>query len=294
MSEAVQKILNITLVLFMVGNLLEMGLKLNLREAFGALRNVRFVVLSLLWGFVLCPAFALLLMKIIPLAEPYALGLLFLSMAPGAPFLPAVAQKARGDLAYVAAFMLLTAVGTVVFMPLAVPVLINGFSANSWTIAKPLVFYIALPLVIGVAIRLAALTFAEKSHPFVKKITAVDSLILLAVMFWIYGGDFLGAVGSYAIGTQILYFAIVTSAAYGLGFGLPPSQKSVLALGLCTRNIGAAVAPLMADPGADQRAIVMCCLAMVITILGGIGAAVVFGRLAPSDEPVSAGEPAAT
>ena len=39
-----------------------------------------------------------------------------------APFLPAVAQRARGNLADVAAFMLLTAVGTVVYMPLAVPV----------------------------------------------------------------------------------------------------------------------------------------------------------------------------
>ena len=284
MAEILQKLLGVTLVIFMVGNLLEMGLKLDLREAFGALRNVRFVAMTLLWGFVLCPALALLLTKIVPLAEPYALGLLFLGMAPGAPFLPAVAQRARGDLAYVAAFMVLASVGTVVFMPFAVPVLVQGFSADPWTIAKPLVFYIALPLAVGVAIRLAALTFAEKSHPFVKKVTAVDSLVLLAIIFWIYGRDFLGAVGSYAIGTQILYYAIVTAAAYGLGFGLPRSQKSVLALGLCTRNVGAAVAPLMAVPGTDQRAIVMCCLAMIITIVMGVGAAAVFARSAPVRE----------
>ena len=282
MAEILQKLLGVTLVIFMVGNLLEMGLKLNLREACGALRNVRFVAMTLLWGFVVCPALALLLTKIVPLAEPYALGLLFLGMAPGAPFLPAVAQRASGDLAYVAAFMVLASVGTVVFMPFAVPLLVKGFSADPWTIAKPLVFYIALPLAIGVAIRLAALTLAEKSHPIVKKVTAVDSLVLLAIIFWIYGRDFLGAVGSYAIGTQILYIAVVTAAAYGFGFGLPRSQKSVLALGLCTRNIGAAVAPLMAVPGTDQRAIVMCCLAMIITIVMGIGAAAVFARLAPA------------
>ena len=52
MSEALQKILKITLVLFMVGNLLDMGLRLNLRDALGGLRNVRFVVQSVAWGFV--------------------------------------------------------------------------------------------------------------------------------------------------------------------------------------------------------------------------------------------------
>ena len=49
MSEALQKILNITLVIFMVGNLLDMGLRLNLREALGGLGNVRFVVQSVVW-----------------------------------------------------------------------------------------------------------------------------------------------------------------------------------------------------------------------------------------------------
>jgi len=285
MAEILQKLLGITLVIFMVGNLLEMGLKLRLDEAFKSLRNVRFVMLTLLWSFVLCPALAVLLTKIIPLAEPYALGLLFLGMAPAAPFLPVLSQRAGGDLSYVAAFMVLAAVGTVVFMPFVVPLLVTGFTADAWTIAKPLVFYIAAPLAVGVAVRRFSEAFAERAHPIIKKVTAVDSLVLLAIIFWIYGKDFLGAVGSYAIGTQILYYAIVTAAAYGLGFGLPPSQKSVLALGLCTRNVGAAVAPLMAVPGTDQRAIVMCCLAMVITIVMGIGAAAVFARLAPAGAP---------
>ena len=47
--------LQMSLVLFMVGNLLDMGLLLKLQEAIGALRDVRFVTLSLLWGFILLP-----------------------------------------------------------------------------------------------------------------------------------------------------------------------------------------------------------------------------------------------
>ncbi len=88
--------LKVSLVIFMVGNLLDMGLRLKLREALGGLQNVRFVVLSVLWGFVLCPALAYSLTKVIPLDSPYAIGMILLGMAPCAPFLPMMVDKARG------------------------------------------------------------------------------------------------------------------------------------------------------------------------------------------------------
>ena len=63
--------LQISLVLFMVGNLLDMGLLLKLQEAIRALRDVRFVTLSLLWGFILLPGLAYLLTVVVPLDPPY-------------------------------------------------------------------------------------------------------------------------------------------------------------------------------------------------------------------------------
>jgi BASS family bile acid:Na+ symporter len=87
--------LKISLVLFMVGNLLNMGLGLKLQEAFAGLRNVRFIVQSVAWGFILCPAFAWLLARIVPLDPAYGIGLVLLGMAPCAPFPPADGGKAR-------------------------------------------------------------------------------------------------------------------------------------------------------------------------------------------------------
>ena len=43
----------------MVSNLLDMGRLLKLREAIRALRDVRFVTLSLLWAFILLPGLGL-------------------------------------------------------------------------------------------------------------------------------------------------------------------------------------------------------------------------------------------
>lgn len=278
MIDILQKVLNVTLVIFMAGNLLEMGLKVKVRDTLGALGNRRFVSLTILWAFVLCPALAFVITKILPLAEPYAVGLLFLGMAPGAPFLPAVAAKAGGDLAYVGAFMMLTAAGTVIFMPLAVPVLIAGFSADPWTIARPLIFFIATPFAAGIAVQIVASRFAQKAHPIVKWITGVDTLIMLGVVLWIYAGDFVGAFGTFAIGAQILFTTLVTAGSYFLGAGLADKQKSVLSLGVCTRNIGAAIAPLFAAAGTDRRAIAMCVLGLPVQVIFAYGAARLMAR----------------
>ena len=68
-----------------------------------------------------------------------------------------------------ATFLALAIGGTMIFMPLAAPLLTMGFSVDPWTIAKPLLFFVAAPLVIGVAARRASEAFAEKLHPTVRR-----------------------------------------------------------------------------------------------------------------------------
>lgn len=260
----------------LLGNLLEVGLRLKVAEALDALRNLRFVVLTLLWCFVLGPALAVLLTKIIPLAEPYALGLVLLGMVPCSTAVPLMMKKSGGSLAYMSGFMLIAYVGTVVLMPFMVPWLANGFTADPWTIAKPLLFFIAGPLIIGVAIRRAAETFAEKAAPMVKTVTGVNTLVLCVVLLWVYRSDIMGAVGAYAIGTQILYYALLGSASYLFGFGLSYDQQAPMTLGICTRNVGPALATLMGVADAPQGAITMCILAVFLgAILSGFAAAAI-------------------
>ncbi|MBP7937552.1 MAG: bile acid:sodium symporter [Phycisphaerae bacterium] len=287
MMATLEIALKVTLVLFMVGNLLDMGLRLKLREALGGLRNVRFVVLSVLWGFVLCPALAYLLTKVVPLEQPYAIGLILLGMVPCAPFLPPMVDKARGDMAYAAAFMLLASVVTVVYMPLAVPVMVMGLTAGAWTIAKPLVFFLLVPLAIGIALQRASAPLAARLQPFVKKTTGIDTILMLVLCLVIYGKGFIGAVGSYAIGAQVLFFSAATAGPYFLSFGLPQSQKSVLALGMATRNLGAAFAPLFAVRDVDQRAIVMVALGVLMQATFSFLGATWFSRRAGASQPAA-------
>ena len=276
--ELLQVILKISLVIFMVGNLLDMGLRLKMRQALDGLKNVRFVSQSLLWGFLLCPAIAYLITAVLPLAKPYALGLMLLALAPCAPFLPMMVERAKGSLGDTAAFMLLASVFTVVYMPFAVPLVAKGLTASALTIAKPLVLFLLVPLALGLAIQHFQAPMAERLHPFVKKATGIDTILMLVICVVVYARGFDAAVGTYAIGAQILFFTIATVASYGLSIGLSRGQKSVLALGMSTRNLGAAFAPLFAISDVDQRAIIMVALGVPMQTIFSLLAANWFAR----------------
>ena len=103
---------------------------------------------------------------------------------------------------------------------------------------------------------------------------------MLALVLWLFHKDYLSAVGSYAILTQLLFSATVGFASYALGFGLSHGQKGVLALGVTTRNIGAALAPLVAAAETDRRALVMCALALIIGIVAGVAGTKLLSRVA--------------
>jgi len=290
-ADLLEKLLGATLAVFMAGSLLEMGLKLDLKQAGHALRDIRFMVTALLWSFVIGPALAMLLARGLPLAEPYALGLILLGLAPCAPFVPLISGKAGADLNYVAAYLLLASVGTMFILPIMVPMVAPELAANWWMIARPLLLFIALPLAIGICVRLFASPFADKSHPIVKQVTAVDIILMLGIVLLLYGRKSPSAVGSYAIGAQMLYYCLLAAAAYGLGFGLAHEKKSALVLGLCTRNVGAAMAPLLSVSSPDQRATVMCVLAVFITLAVGSGVAHLLGRRNPAGrKPTGSGK----
>jgi bile acid:Na+ symporter, BASS family len=287
MTELLPILLKITVIIFMVGNLLELGLRLDLKKAMAGLRDVRFVTLSLLWAFVLCPALAYLLGVVLPLTEPYAMGLLLLGLAPCAPLLPGMVDKAHGDVNYAASFMLLASAGTVVYMPIAVPLLVKGMSVSAWTVAQPMLFLILIPLVIGIAFQLRRPSTASFLQPYVKKGTTVDTVLMMIVVVVMYGKGFVDAIGTWAILAQVLFYTLTIVASYALAFGVPPRRKSVLTLGLSTRNCGAALAPLLVAADVAPEATVMVTLGIPMMVLFSVVAARVFaGRAGPAEAAV--------
>ncbi len=263
--QIAEAVLRASVVAFMVGNLLAIGLETDLKAALTPLGDVRFVMTVMLLDWLLCPAFAWLITRLLPIALPYATGLLLIGLAPAAPFLPMMVRRAGGDLAYTAAFMLIAAVGTVLLMPVAVPLIVPGLSVDAWTVAKPLLVLLFLPMAAGIAVKTAAPDLAVRLLRIVRPVSNAATLLLLMAIGVRYFEGFVGAVGSYAIAAQMIYAVGLVLGGHVVGAGLPPRQRSVLSLGACTRNLGAALAPLLVTPP-DPRAMVMVALAVPITL----------------------------
>jgi BASS family bile acid:Na+ symporter len=266
MNELLGTLFSISVIVFMAGNMLDMGLSLNASDALRALHNGRFVTLALFWGFVVGPALAYLITRVIPLAPPYALGLMLMGMTPCAPILPRVATKAQGDLQYTAAFMMLALTTTVVFMPMAAPML-TGLTVGAWAIAKPLLVVVLLPMVAGTAIVRASAAAATRVQPVVRGLTVVSTLAMIALCVVLYGEGMLASFGSLALLSQFVFFSLVTTLPYWLGFGLPHEQKVVISAGMATRNLGAALAPLLAVENSDPRATIMIVLGIPTMVI---------------------------
>ncbi|MGA8434077.1 MAG: hypothetical protein WB713_04690 [Methyloceanibacter sp.] len=110
--QLLSKAATVAMLSFVVSSMLAMGAGLTVSQISEPLRNVRLVVLALLANFVVMPLAALALARMLWLDEPFGVGLLLLGCAAGAPFLPKLAELAKGNLAFAVGAMVLLMVVT--------------------------------------------------------------------------------------------------------------------------------------------------------------------------------------
>src|SRR6476661_6698698 len=150
--ELIQTIISIATLVFVLSSMLATGLGLTVSEIITPLRNTRLVVLSLLANFVMMPLAAVGLAALLRLDQPLGVGLLLLGTAAGAPFLPKLAQIAKGNLAFGVGLMVLLMVVTVGYLPLVLPSLLPGVSVNPAKIARSLFLLMLVPLAVALAV----------------------------------------------------------------------------------------------------------------------------------------------
>src|SRR5438046_8720718 len=98
------------------------------------------------------PLGALAIATLLRLDPPLGIAMLLLGAAAGAPFLPKLAGIAKGNLAFAVGLMVLLMVLTVAYMPLVVPLLLEGVSVAPLKLARSLLLLVFLPLGGGLAV----------------------------------------------------------------------------------------------------------------------------------------------
>lgn len=260
-------------LVFTVSNLAAMGLQVRLPEVARALRSKTSMALIFVWGWIAGPAVGWLITRVLPLDEPYVIVVLLASLAPCAPFLQQMVTKARGDMGFAGAFIPLVVVGTVILMPLMAPLLIDGLAIETWALARPLLLTILVPLVAGAVLRHVADAVATRIFPALKGLALLSTLVTIVACLVLYGPGMIDTAGSRAFLAMNLFMIGMGLIAYRFGFGMARNRRSVMALGMGTRNIAAVLAAALAIPDGDPRIVVMVIMwTLWSVVLAAIGA----------------------
>jgi len=263
LMDLLGKAATVAMLIFVVFSMLAMGTGLTLARIIEPLRNVRLVLLALLANFVLMPIGAEALAKALRLDEPFEVGLLLLGCAAGGPFLPKLAERAKGDPAFAVGTMVLLMVVTVGYLPIVLPLLLPGVTVDPWPIARFLVLLMLLPLAAGLALNAFYEGLAARVKPVLDWISDV-SLILLVLLITAANIDkILKVFGTYGILAGLLLTAFGVGIGWLLG-GRHVETKRVMALGTGQRN-GAAALVVGSQSFDDPKVVVMV---IVITVVG--------------------------
>jgi BASS family bile acid:Na+ symporter len=245
--------------------MMSMGLSLTMKQIVEPLKNARLVILALVANFVLVPIVAYAITLVLPLNDSLRIGLILLSTAAGAPFLPKLAQAAKGSTAFSVGLMVLLMVVTIIYLPIVLPLLLGDVAVNPWEIARSLIIMMLIPLAIGLFIKARYEEAAANIQPTFGMASNIALLALTVLGLVLNFDSMIALVGSFGILAGIVFILVSLVIGYLLG-GSEGRIKSVMGLGAAQRNISAAlvVAGQNFDSGVITYLMVMALIGLVI------------------------------
>ena len=240
MSEVLATLVQVSALVFVLASMLAMGLSLTVPQIVAPLKNVRLVLVALALNFVAVPLLAWGIQAVMNLDQDLYSGLVLVATAAGAPFLPKLAQMAKGDVALSVGLMTMLMVLTVVYMPLALPLFLSDVEVSAWDIASSLITMMLLPLGIGLLMKARWPGTADTLQPHMSQAST------FAILFLVVGGvilswsDIVDLVGTGGLLAAVVFLLVALVLGYVSG-GSDPATRSVLGLGTAQRNLSAAL-----------------------------------------------------
>jgi BASS family bile acid:Na+ symporter len=211
------------------------------------------------------PLGALAIARVLRLDQPLGIALLLLGAAAGAPFLPKLAGIAKGNLAFAVGLMVLLMVLTVAYMPLVLPLLLEGVTVDPLKIARSLLLLMLLPLGIGLTVNRQFGSLAERMRPTLNRLSSLSLALLIALLLVTKIQNVIALFGTRGILASVLFLLVGLGLGWLLG-GPSFATKGVLALGTAQRNIAAALV-VGGQNFTDPNVVVMIVVVAVVGLL---------------------------
>ena len=266
MSDVVVGIAQVSILTFVVTSMAGLGLSLTVQQILTPLKDVKLVALGLVASFVIAPGGAWAIAELFGLDDDQTLGLLLLGVAAGAPFLPKLAQLAHAAVAYSVGLMVLLMVVTVGYVPLVLPLLVDGVTVSAWDIARPLLLLMLLPLAVALVVRSRYPGSAGLAPPLSQVSTGTLALgIGAAVLVGL--PEIWDQIGTGVLLATLVLVGTCLLAGYLLG-GSGRDQRVTSALGTAQRNLSAAL--LIAGTSFEDTPEVLVTVMVASLLLTGV------------------------
>jgi len=240
MADVLGVIVQLSALVFVVSSMLAMGLSLTVPAIVAPLKNLRLVILALVINFIAVPFVAWAIQAVMDLDQDIYTGLLLLATAAGAPFLPKLAQVAKGNAAFSVGLMVMLMVVTIIYMPIVLPLLVSGVEINPWDIAKSLIVMMLLPLGIGLFMKSRWPATAKELQGLMSSASSFAILLMLVGAIILQWSAIVSLIGTGGLIAILIFLLVALALGYFAG-GSDPATRSVMGLGTAQRNVSAAL-----------------------------------------------------
>lgn len=251
--------------IFVVFTMLNVGLTQRLPVIIAHLKNVSFVLKMLVGNFILAPLLMIIVLKLTPLDPALKAGLLVFSLCAGASFLIKLTQTAEQNIALGAAVMMLLMVGTVIYLPVVLPLFLSGATVDTWAVARSLLLQMIVPIAAGMAAAQLLPVIAKRLQP---SVALIGNIALYVVIAATLIGYFPNMIGIFGTGAILVSLGFVL-AAFGIGYLAGAGKdhlEDVGGLGTAQRNTAAGLI-VAAQNFEDPNVLVMLTLANILGIV---------------------------
>jgi BASS family bile acid:Na+ symporter len=241
LAELIPIVLKVSIMLLVVS----IGLASKFGDSIYLLRRPALLAKSFLSIFVIMPVFAATLAALFDLHPAVKIALIALAVSPLPPLLPIKAAKAGSEGSYIIGLLVMAAVASIIFVPLAIGLLSwllgRPTMVSPVVVAKLVLTTVLLPLIAGILIRSIIPGHAAR---FGKPLAAIAMIVLLASVVIIMIKLWPAMMSLVGNGTVLAFVVLVLAGlAVGHFLGGPDSERRTnLAFATSTSHPGVAIA----------------------------------------------------
>jgi BASS family bile acid:Na+ symporter len=266
----------ILLPIFVLSTMFNVGLTQKPSKILRNLREWHFLVRMVVANFLIVPALMIALVYVTDYAPSLQVGLLTMSCCAGAPFLIKLTQTSANDIALGATVMMVLMIGTVVFAPLLLPVVIEGVEVDAVAIAWALARQLLLPIAAGMILAQFLTKIANAIQPWIARIGNYALYGVLATSLIGYWPNLRDMIGTGAILGGVIVLALAFWIGYLMGDGNDRLQD-IGGLGTAQRNTAAATI-IASQNFDDPNTFVLVTVVNTLGIIMLLGFATVLSR----------------